>query len=81
MKGCSSLGLRYAVLLGVTHGKREHDEYCLIDIKEAAAAAAPVPRMLRSQKIMPSGWWRAPSTYRRRWASACSPQSCSGAPW
>jgi uncharacterized protein (DUF2252 family) len=36
MKGCSSLGrLRYAVLLGI--GKR----FCLIDIKEAVAAAAP----------------------------------------
>jgi uncharacterized protein (DUF2252 family) len=41
MKGCSSLGrLRYAVLAGL----REPDgrtETCLIDIKEAVAAAAP----------------------------------------
>jgi uncharacterized protein (DUF2252 family) len=36
MKGCSSLGrLRYAVLLGTSK------TYCLIDIKEAAEAAAP----------------------------------------
>lgn len=43
MKGCSSLGrLRYAVLLDVGKNKETHQrEYCLIDIKEAAAAAAP----------------------------------------
>jgi uncharacterized protein (DUF2252 family) len=41
MKGCSSLGrLRYAVLVGV--GKaNDPDDFCLIDIKEAVAAAAP----------------------------------------
>lgn len=40
VKGCSSLGLhRYAVLLGV--GGRDEQDYCLIDIKEAVAAAAP----------------------------------------
>jgi uncharacterized protein (DUF2252 family) len=40
VKGCSSLGLhRYAVLLGV--GDRQEQDYCLIDIKEAVAAAAP----------------------------------------
>jgi uncharacterized protein (DUF2252 family) len=40
MKGCSSLGrLRYAVLLGI--GKKSDRSYCLIDLKEAAAAAAP----------------------------------------
>jgi uncharacterized protein (DUF2252 family) len=41
MKGCSSLGrLRFAVLLGI--GKaRKPDDFCLIDIKEAAPAAAP----------------------------------------
>jgi uncharacterized protein (DUF2252 family) len=43
MKGCSSLGkLRVAVLLNVANGTRAKDEdYCLIDIKEASAAAAP----------------------------------------
>src|SRR5665213_2434553 len=42
MKGCSSLGrLRYAVLLGVRNGKRKNDDFCLIDVKEATAAAAP----------------------------------------
>jgi uncharacterized protein (DUF2252 family) len=43
MKGCSSLGrLRYAVLLKVRAGKkREEDEYCMVDIKEATRAAAP----------------------------------------
>jgi uncharacterized protein (DUF2252 family) len=43
MKGCSSLGrLRYAVLLDVGKNKEtKKDEYCLMDIKEAAAAAAP----------------------------------------
>jgi uncharacterized protein (DUF2252 family) len=40
VKGCSSLGLlRYAVLLGV--GEDDEQDYCLIDIKEAIAAAAP----------------------------------------
>lgn len=40
VKGCSSLGLlRYAVLLGV--GEGDDQEYCLIDVKQAVAAAAP----------------------------------------
>jgi uncharacterized protein (DUF2252 family) len=40
MKGCSSLGqLRYAVLAGI--GPSKDESFCLIDIKEAAAAAAP----------------------------------------
>jgi uncharacterized protein (DUF2252 family) len=39
-KGCSSLGgLRFAVLVAVDTGKQER--HCLIDIKEAVAAAAP----------------------------------------
>jgi uncharacterized protein (DUF2252 family) len=42
MKGCSSLGkLRFAVLLNVSSGKRKHDDFCLIDIKEANPPAAP----------------------------------------
>jgi uncharacterized protein (DUF2252 family) len=42
MKGCSSLGrLRFAVLLKVGARKKHEDDFCLIDIKEAAAAAAP----------------------------------------
>jgi uncharacterized protein (DUF2252 family) len=45
MKGCSSLGrLRFAVLLGVSNGKKKEDDFCLIDIKEAAPAAAPRAR-------------------------------------
>jgi uncharacterized protein (DUF2252 family) len=46
MKGCSSLGrLRFAALLSV--GKKREKEFCLIDIKEAAAAAAPrTPRAI-----------------------------------
>jgi uncharacterized protein (DUF2252 family) len=45
MKGCSSLGrLRIAALLGVSNGKRKSDDFCLIDIKEAAPAAAPRAR-------------------------------------
>jgi uncharacterized protein (DUF2252 family) len=40
MKGCSSLGcLRFAVLVAI--GKRKDEQLCLIDIKEAVAAAAP----------------------------------------
>jgi uncharacterized protein (DUF2252 family) len=44
MKGCSSLGrLRYAVLLGVGKASKP-DDFCLIDVKEAIAAAAPRAR-------------------------------------
>jgi uncharacterized protein (DUF2252 family) len=43
MKGCSSLGrLRYAVLLGV--GPKKDHEFCLVDIKEAVKAAAPMAK-------------------------------------
>ena len=42
MKGCSSLGrLRYAALLEVGGKKGREPDYCLMDIKEAARAAAP----------------------------------------
>ena len=42
VKGCSSLGrLRYAVLLDVDGASIDGDDLCLIDIKEAAQAAAP----------------------------------------
>jgi uncharacterized protein (DUF2252 family) len=45
MKGCSSLGrLRFAVLLKVETSKRDEDEFCLVDIKEATQAAAPRAR-------------------------------------
>jgi uncharacterized protein (DUF2252 family) len=47
VKGCSSLGrLRYAVLVGIAKKRPAHGEICLLDIKEATAAAAP--RALRS---------------------------------
>ncbi|MBD8493656.1 DUF2252 family protein [Pseudomonas syringae] len=40
VKGCSSLGLRrYAVLLRVSDG--DDEDYCLLDVKQAVAAAAP----------------------------------------
>jgi uncharacterized protein (DUF2252 family) len=40
MKGCSSLGrLRYAILVGI--GKNNRDGFSLVDMKEAAKAAAP----------------------------------------
>ena len=42
MKGCSSLGrLRYAILLRVGDNKGKRSDYCLMDLKEAAQAAAP----------------------------------------
>jgi len=42
MKGCSSLGrLRYAVLLKIEKTNEGDGKFCLIDIKEAVAAAAP----------------------------------------
>ena len=41
-KGCSSLGrLRFAVLLAVEGGGKEPVRHCLLDVKEAIAAAAP----------------------------------------
>jgi uncharacterized protein (DUF2252 family) len=44
MKGCSSLGRhRYAILLEI--GKKSDRSYCLIDLKEAAATAAPQRKM------------------------------------
>ena len=52
MKGCSSLGrLRYAVLVRIGKKKHNTEKYCLIDIKEAARAAAPRSRAAR----MPRG--------------------------
>ena len=43
MKGCSSLGrLRYAVLLGV--GQKKERQFCLVDIKEAVKATAPMAK-------------------------------------
>jgi uncharacterized protein (DUF2252 family) len=42
VKGCSSLGnLRYAALVAIGGTKKAPDEYALIDLKEAVAAAAP----------------------------------------
>jgi uncharacterized protein (DUF2252 family) len=42
VKGCSSLGrLRYAILVGIAKKHPARGEICLLDIKEAAAAAAP----------------------------------------
>jgi uncharacterized protein (DUF2252 family) len=42
MKGCSSLGrLRYAVILRVGGRKGKNPDFCMMDIKEAAPAAAP----------------------------------------
>jgi uncharacterized protein (DUF2252 family) len=51
MKGCSSLGrLRLAVLLSVANGKSKDYDLCLIDIKEATAAAAPRSETARIPK-------------------------------
>jgi uncharacterized protein (DUF2252 family) len=42
VKGCSSLGrLRFAVLIKIGKKKKGLSGYCLVDIKEAAKAAAP----------------------------------------
>ena len=53
LKGCSSLGrLRYAVMLRV--GPAERPSFCLVDIKEAAAASAPrvaLPAMPRDNAV------------------------------
>ena len=51
VKGCSSLGhLRYAVLLRVGHSKDPESSLCLIDVKEAAQAAAPRSKTARTPK-------------------------------
>jgi uncharacterized protein (DUF2252 family) len=54
MKGCSSLGkLRYAILAAV--GKGSDRSFCLIDIKEAVAAAAPALKSRSSKApLMPA---------------------------
>jgi len=50
VKGCSSLGrLRYAVLVGIAKKHPARGEICMLDIKEATAAAAP----RRSKAPMP----------------------------
>lgn len=54
MKGCSSLGLlRYAVLMSVG-GKNSPKQYCLMDFKEAVAAAAPSDK-LAEMPLDPAG--------------------------
>jgi uncharacterized protein (DUF2252 family) len=61
MKGCSSLGrLRFAVLLGVGKKPGKKGDLCLIDIKEAAQAAAP----RRAKATMPRDNARASSKAR-----------------
>jgi uncharacterized protein (DUF2252 family) len=45
VKGCSSLGrLRFAILLGIRDEQGKTTDYCLMDVKEAAKAAAPRDR-------------------------------------
>ena len=68
MKGCSSLGrLRYAVLLGIGR-KREHD-YCLVDLKEATAAAAPrskaTPELNYAQRVVTGACHLSPNLGNR----------------
>ena len=41
VKGCSSLGRRYAVLLDIDGDVSDGDDLCLMDIKEGVTAAAP----------------------------------------
>ena len=48
VKGCSSLGrLRYAVLLEVEDKKNKRPDFCFMDIKEAAKAAAPSAKRVK----------------------------------
>jgi uncharacterized protein (DUF2252 family) len=52
MKGCSSLGkLRMAVLVSI--GKGSDRTYCLVDIKEAVAPAAPAAKRIVGAPHMP----------------------------
>jgi uncharacterized protein (DUF2252 family) len=75
MKGCSSLGrLRFAVLLRVSTGKKRETEFCLIDIKEAAAAAAPsAPRAImpkdQAQRVVEGAKHLSPALGERMMAS------------
>jgi uncharacterized protein (DUF2252 family) len=75
MKGCSSLGrLRFAVLLRVSTGKKRENEFCLIDIKEAAAAAAPsAPRAImpkdQAQRVVEGAKHLSPALGERMMAS------------
>ena len=72
VKGCSSLGrLRYAVLVGIAKKHPARGEICLLDIKEATAAAAPRSPKRRCPATMPSAWWRAPGRWPPIWANAC----------
>src|ERR1700689_1313862 len=63
MKGCSSLGRhRYAILLGI--GKKSDRSYCLIDLKEATAAAAPQVKMAvrnNAQRVVTGACHLSPS--------------------
>jgi uncharacterized protein (DUF2252 family) len=55
MKGCSSLGrLRYAALLGV--GKKKERQFCLVDLKEAVRATAPMAKRAEMPKTLPNVW-------------------------
>jgi uncharacterized protein (DUF2252 family) len=73
MKGCSSLGrLRFAVLLRI--GKKRDDEFCLIDIKEATAAAAPrAPRAVmprdQAQRVVEGAKHLSPALGERMMAN------------
>ncbi|MDP9084350.1 MAG: DUF2252 domain-containing protein [Pseudomonadota bacterium] len=75
MKGCSSLGrLRFAVLLSVAGGKKRDHEFCLVDIKEAAPAAAPhaaraVMPNDRAQRIVEGAKHLSPALGERMMAS------------
>lgn len=68
VKGCSSLGrLRYAVLLGIG-GKG--GELCLVDVKEAAQAAAPrYPKVKmpkdNGERVVTGAWHLSPALGER----------------
>ena len=68
VKGCSSLGrLRYAVLLGIG-GKG--GELCLVDVKEAAPAAAPRYSKVRmpkdnAERVVTGAWHLSPALGER----------------
>jgi uncharacterized protein (DUF2252 family) len=68
-KGCSSLGrLRLAVLVAVGSGKAER--HCLMDVKEATAAAAPRSKTADMPHDKPNGWSPLRATCRPSWAVA-----------
>ena len=75
MKGCSSLGrLRYAVILQIGSKKAKGSPYCIMDIKEAAQAAAPRAARVKmpadqAERVVEGARYLSPFLGKRKHAS------------